>query len=244
MRITNEPVRRLIAVLVDPTATTRSIAAEPNAVSLALVLFAISLLLGAVALPRQLDVLNEALAPMGHAALDLHHRAMRSGLTRVIVADRLMPPPTVLLAAGLVVLVSDPLLVLPTERRPSLWSVVLLGLAPLLVQEIGELALTYLAAPADPTPGDAVALGSRFITGPLLLWRGDFAAPYWLEVVDARLNLITLWCALLWVFGLRAVGGGPLRAWHVAVPLSSLGMAGVITWIINPLVVRALLSSP
>ncbi|UCG87353.1 MAG: hypothetical protein JSW71_02060 [Gemmatimonadota bacterium] len=244
MQVRSKPFRRLAGVLVDPSGTARATTEDPDVGAVALALITLALALGAAALPGQLAVLNEALAPVGQLALDVHHQAMQSGLRRVIVADRLVLSPTVVLAAGLIVMVSDPMLALPSDRRRSLWAIVLLGLAPLLVQEIGELTLTYLAAPGKPTPGDAVNLGSRFVTGPLLLWRGEGVAPHWLEVVNSRLNLVTLWCVLLWVIGLRVLDGDQLRSWHIAVPLTSLGMAGVITWIMTPLVMAALLGKP
>lgn len=244
MRVQATRFKGLVAALVDPSGAVRAMTVDPDPVGVALALVILALALGAMALPGQLAVLHEALAPIGQSALDLHHRAMQSGLTRVIVAERLMLSPTVLLAASLVVLVGDPMLMLPADRRRSLWAIVLLGLAPLLVQQIGELALTYLAVPTEPSPGEAVGLGGRFTTGPVLLWRGEAVAPYWLELIDSRLNLVTLWCVLLWVMGLRVLDGGRLRSWHIAVPLVSLGIASVITWIMTPLVVTALLGKP
>ncbi len=244
MRFGVEPVRRVVTVLVDPSGATRSAAADPNPWSIALTVFTIAIVLGALSLPRQLALLGEALAPQGQVALDLHHEAMRSGLTRVILADRLLLSPTLLLAAGLVVLVSEPILSLADDRRKGLWAIALLGLAPLLVQEVGELTLTYLAAPTDPTPGEAVDLANRFVTGPLLFWRGETPAPPWLQILNSRLNLVTLWCVALWAMGLRALDGGRLQPWHVAVPLTSLGIAGVVTWIGTPLVTAALLGRP
>jgi len=244
MRFRVEPVRRVVTVLVDPAGATHSAATDPNPWSIALTVFTIAIVLGALSLPRQLALLGEALAPLGQVALDLHHEAMRSGLTRVILADRLLLSPTMLLAAGLVVLVSEPILSLADDRRKGLWAIALLGLAPLLVQEVGELTLTYLAAPTDPTPGEAVDLANRFVTGPLLFWRGETPAPLWLQILNSRLNLVTLWCVALWAMGLRALDGGRLQPWHVAVPLTSLGIAGVVTWIGTPLVTAALLGRP
>jgi len=244
MRSRVEPVRRVVTVLVDPAGATRSAATDASPWSIALTVFTIAIVLGALALPRQLALLSEALAPMGQVALDFHHEAMRSGLTRVILADRLVLSPTLLLAAALVVLVSEPILSLADDRRKGLWTIALLGLAPLLVQEVGELALTYLAAPTDPTPGETVGLANRFVTGPLLFWRGETPAPLWLQILNSRLNLITLWCVALWVMGLRALDGGRLQPWQVAVPLTSLGIAGVVTWVGTPLVTSALLGRP
>ena len=244
MRSRVEPVRRVVTVLVDPAGATRSAATDASPWSIALTVFTIAIVLGALALPRQLALLSEALAPMGQVALDFHHEAMRSGLTRVILADRLVLSPTLLLAAALVVLVSEPILSLADDRRKGLWTIALLGLAPLLVQEVGELALTYMAAPNDPTPGEAVGLANRFVTGPLLFWRGETPAPLWLQILNSRLNLITLWCVALWVIGLRTLDGGRLLPWHVVVPLTSLGIAGVVTWVGTPLFTSALLGRP
>lgn len=239
-----EPVSRVMTVLVDPSGATRSAATESSPWSIALTVFTIAVILSTLVLLRQLALLNQSLAPLGQVALDSHHAAMRSGLTRVIVADRILLSPTMLLAAVLVVIVSEPILSLADDRRKRLWTIVLLGLAPLLIQEVGELALTYLAAPTDPTPGEAVGLANRFVTGPLLFWRQDAPAPLWLQILNSRLNIITLWCVALWAIGLRSLDGGRLLPWHVAVPLTSLGIAGVVTWVGTPLVTAALLGRP
>jgi hypothetical protein len=200
--------------------------------------------MGLLALPRQLTLLSQALAPLGHIALDLHHEAMRAGLTRIILADRLVPSLTPVIAAGLVVIVAAPILSLADERQTRIWAVAMVGLAPLLIEGLGELAMTYLAAPSDPTPGEAVDLANRFVTGPLLFWRSDSPAPSWLHIMNARFNLITIWCVVLWAVGLRVLEGSASRAWHIAVPLTSLGVAGVLTWIGTPLITAALLGRP
>ncbi|UCD25048.1 MAG: hypothetical protein JSW51_03760 [Gemmatimonadota bacterium] len=244
MRVGIGTAKRIGAVLVDPAGATRSAVTGSNPWAIGLMVLGVAMALGALSLPRQLALLSEALAPLGQVALDMHREAMRSGLTRVILADRLVPSPTIVLAATLIAVVSHPLLSLADDRRTGIWVIALLGLAPLLVQEVGELALTYLAAPADPTPGEAVSLSNRFVTGPLLLWRGETPAPLWLQILDSHINAITLWCLALWTMGLRALDRGRLQTWHVMVPITSMGIAGVITWVGTPLATAALLGKP
>jgi hypothetical protein len=244
MQLRLVPFKRIAGVLVDPAASIRCTLDDPDFGGLAVAFFSLTLALGAAALPGQLSVLTHSLAPVGQVALDSHREAMYEGLARVIVADRLVMSPTLLLCGILVVLASDPILALPEDGRDRLWAVVVLGFAPLLIQEVGELALTYLAVPAEPTPGQAVNLPSRFVTGPLLLWGGEGTAPAWMEVVNSRVNLVSLWCVALWAVGLRSLDGGRLRSWHMALPLACLAIAGVVTWIATPIFVSALLGRP
>ncbi len=245
MRIEARLSWRLASVLVDPTGAIRAVVQRPAVGAIALVLFAAVAALGAACLPRQLSLLGQALAPTGDAMLDFHYEAMRGGLARIVLVDRLIPSPLLVIAAALVVSIGEPVLALARDRRAALWTVVLLGLAPLLVQQLGELAVTYLAAVTpDPTPGHAVSLPHRFSTGPVLLWRGETPAPAWLEIVDARVNLITLWCVALWTTGFRVLEGRRFAPWHVAVPLAGLAGAGVLTWILGPLARSALLGNP
>jgi hypothetical protein len=244
MHIRVSPFKRLGGLLVDPAGTAKA-AHGSELGGLALTVFTAVAAVGACTLPRQLSVLDHALSATGQPALDMHYQAMRSGLTRVIIADRLVLSPTLLLAAFLLVLASEPILALARDRRKTLWVVALLGLAPLLVQQVGELILTYLASLGpNPSPGEAVNLPQRFVTGPLLLWKDEASPPAWLEAIDARFNLITLWCVAVWSLGLRTLDGGKLRPWHVGAPLMSLGIAGAATWVATPWVMSALLGRP
>jgi hypothetical protein len=130
---------------------------------------------------------------------------------------------------------------LARQRQPAIWAVVLLGLAPLLVQRVGELAITYVAAIADPVAGDAVTAPHRFVTGPLLLWRGEGPAPGWLELLSRRVNLIVLWCLALWSLGMQQLDGGRWQLWHAALPAACLAAAGLLTWMLWPIVLPLVL---
>jgi hypothetical protein len=231
-------------VLLDPRRAIREAVGQPRPALIALAALAATVLLGAATLPRQLDLLSAALAPMGDLARDLHHAAMRAGLTRIIVADRLMPPPTLLVAALVLGLAAEPVLSLAEDRRRAVWAVVLLGLAPLVVQRLGELAVVYASAVASPPrPGDAVSLASRFTTGPLLFWWTDNPPP-WLVSVNQRFSLVTLWGSVIWTVGLTELDGRRLASWHVALPLACLGVAALATWWLAPMVTGMLLGSP
>jgi hypothetical protein len=162
-----------------------------------------------------------------------------------MVADRLVPSPTLVIAAVLLVALAEPMAALSRERRRVIWTVAVLGLMPIVVGQIGELAITWIAAVDNrPTPGQALNLPHRFETGPLLLWRGRTVAPAWLQVLDARVNLISLWCVVLWATGLRAIDHGGYRAWHVAAPVASLAVAGAVTWQCGPFVLSLVLGAP
>lgn len=234
------------AALVDPWGGARATARAPGPGTLLLALLALVVLIGAATLPRQLDVLARALAPTGDLPRDLHHAALRDGLLRLIVVDRVMPPPTLLLATVVVAVAAQPILMLSEDTRRVIWSVLLLGLAPLVVQRLGELAVTYLATVGPvPAPGEAIVLPQRFTTGPLLFWRpapGETAR--WLVSLNQRINLISLWSVLIWSLGLRVLDGRRLAIWHVALPAVSLTLAALATWWLSPLAAGLLLGQP
>lgn len=231
-------------VLMDPRRAVREAIGQPRPAVTALVAVAATVLLGGATLPRQLDLLSASLAPMGDMVRDLHHATMQAGLTRIIVADRLIPPPTLMVAALVLGLAAEPVLSLAEDRRRAVWAVVLLGLAPLVVQRLGELAVVYASAVGSPPrPGDAVSLASRFTTGPLLFWWTDDPPP-WLVSVSQRFNLVTLWGIVIWTIGVKELDGRRLASWHVALPVACLGLAALATWWLAPMVAGLLLGTP
>lgn len=239
------PLGRLAAVLVDPRGTQRD-AADGASFATTLVVLAVALVaLGLATLPRQLGLVDATLPLTGDPQLDGRQALLRGALLRLILADRLVPAPSLLVAGLLLTLAADPVLALARDCRRAVAAVVVLGLAPLLVQRIGELAVTYLvSADALPTPGDAVSLPHRFVTGGLLFWPRGEPAPAWLELLNARLNLITIWCVALWAVGLRTVDGGRPAVWHVVLPLACVAGGGLLTWILGPPVLTVVLGSP
>jgi hypothetical protein len=193
--------------------------------------------LGALTLPRQLGLLGAALR---HGP---HPPAFAAGLERLILFDRLVPPPTVVIAGLLLAWTADPLLGLARDMRPRVWAVVVLGLAPLLAQRAGELGLTYLASvPAPVTPGSALGLPQEFVTGPAIFSRHD--APRWLQSLSARVNLVTASSVVIWATGLRKLDGGSWRAWHMFLPAACLAGAGIATWWFEGVAVALILGRP
>ncbi len=123
------------------------------------------------------------MSPIGDTLTDLHRDSLRARLVRMILADRVIPPPTPLLAALALIWAAAPALMLAEEGRRALIGAVAVGLVPLLVQRVGELAVTYLFPLAEaPTPGQVLDLPQQFVTGPLLLWLAfkEGPAPNWL----------------------------------------------------------------
>ena len=234
-------MRSLAAVLVDPRGGMRTVAERPRPWALVVSLGAFLVALGLATLPRQLALLDRTMGATGDPLLDAQTELLRSGVLRLIVADRLVASPTLLVAALFLALAAEPVLMLARQRQPAIWAVVLLGLAPLLVQRVGELAITYVAAIADPVAGDAVTAPHRFVTGPLLLWRGEGPAPGWLELLSRRVNLIVLWCLVLWSLGMQQLDGGRWQLWHAALPAACLAAAGLLTWMLWPIVLPLVL---
>ncbi len=228
---------RLLGMLVDPTSALRSAVRDPQATRLTIVLVLSLVVLSLGTLPRQLALLAEVLA-----GPDSRYALMRPGLVRLIVVDRLVPPPSLVLAAGVLVLLAEPALGIARHRRAALVAVAVLGLAPVGVQRVGELVVTYAAAVAR-TPGAVVELPHRFVSGPLLVWSGR-GAPTWMHVVDARVNLVALWCVVLWSLGLKELVAARLGPWRFALPVMAVMIAGVMTWAFSQPFLLLLLGRP
>lgn len=245
MTAIRQVARQLAQSLVDPPAAARSAAAQPVPWLALVAVVLVAAALGAATLPRQLDILSRALALTGDPIRDLRNGTMHDGLLRLIVIDRLVPPPTLVLTALLLVGAAEPVLALPRDRHRLLWAVVLLGLTPILVLRLGELAVTYAAAlgPA-PRAGDAVSLPHDFSTGPVLLWPGDTHPPVWLRSLSQRINLLAAWSVALWAIGLRELDGRRFATWQVLLPASCLAVAAVITWWLSPMSTALLLGRP
>lgn len=199
--------------------------------------------LGVGTLPRQLALLGQAIAPGGADAAAPHLRALASGLTRLIIVDRLVPLPSVVLAAVLLYLAAEPVLVLPTSRRRELISVIVIGLTPLVILRAVELVLTWsVHAGTGISLGEVLRLPHRFAFGAALLWRHGGPAPAVLEILEARVNLFSLWTAGLWAYGLTRLDTGGVRAWHALLPVVCLGVAGILTWASGPIVLAGVLA--
>lgn len=229
-------LRDLAAVLVVPGRAVSVAERNPSPEAVLFLLAGGAALLGATTLPRQIGELNSQMNGVTSDALAAHYAAMRGGLIRLMVFDRLVPPPTLVLSAFLVGLAAGPALSLPRDQDKLLWTAILLGLAPIAVQRMGEMIATYLTAAG--TLGDVITLPQVFTTGP-----GLFAGPgqRWVEQLDARLNLVSLWCLFLWAGALRVLDGGKWKAWHVGLPVLALVIVGVATWALGPAVIRGIL---
>lgn len=225
--------------LVDPRAASRLAAHAGAPLRPVAVLLVVAVVLGMATLPRQVAILDRTLMPLGDAALDAQREVLRAAVLRLMMVDRLVPAPTLLVAAVLVLLAAEPVLMLARDRRPALLAVIGLGLAPLVVQRVGELAITYLIdLGPHPTAGDAILAPLRFATGPALFWARSGTVPAWAEILEPRLNLVSIWCVGLWVVGLRSLDDGTWAPWHVALPIACLAGAGVLTWALGPMVLQ------
>lgn len=231
-----------VAVLLDPAGTVARAIASPDPWRLLLMLALASAVVGLGTLPAQVGMLSAALPLVGNPLLDAQTETLRGGILRLIVADRLVPAPAVILGALALMLTADPVLMLPVARRRELLAVAVLGLSPVLVQRIGELAMTWLVDPGRAVAaGDALTVPHRFAAGARLFWHAAGPAPAWIELLEARVNLFTLWCAGLWGLGLHALAGRRWEPWQVLLPLGCLGAGGLLSWLLGPLVVPAIL---
>ncbi len=175
----------------------------------------------------QLFLLNEAVDLMTPEAA-AHIAVMRTGLTRIILFDRLLPPATVLLAMPLVGMVAVWSMELESRDKKSAARVLLVGLVPLLALRIGELGATVLAVSSFPGVGEVIVLPRRFFLGPRLLGGPD--PDPWVHGLDARFNLVTIWVMAIWSHGLGRLGGGGFRWWARGVVLACFCIAALVTW--------------
>lgn len=231
------------SVLVDPVGSIKRAVKEPAPAATFAWIAVLAAAISALCLPLQLELLDRSLVPVGDPFLDLKSQIMAEGLRRFILVDRLLLPPTTLLAALLVAAAADPVLALSQERRPGLWAVALLGLAPVLLQRVGEVATTYWTYSGSGGVADAINLPRQFSTGLELLWPGD-SPPTWVGSLSQRINLVSLWSVLLWSLGLRELEGRKFALWHVTLPLSVLAVASVLTWWLSPIVIPLILGRP
>jgi hypothetical protein len=231
----------IVEALVDPRRATTQVAEFGAPRWTLLVVLAVAVVLGLSIVPRQLALLAVAVEHTGFG-LEAYRSAMHAGLRRLVVADRLVPEPTLLLACLCGGWAATAVLGASGDRTEAVWAVMGLGLAPIVLGRLGE-ALFVAVAPAGGivSPGDAVTLPHRFVTGPLLAWRLDTPPPAWLELVDARVNLVGAWCVVIWATGLRVLEGGRWRVWHVLLPVVAMTAAGLVTWLLGPMTVAAIL---
>lgn len=246
MRNLLDAYRRLGNVLLDPVGTIAAVLRRPQPVAGAVALGAAVVALGVAMLPKQLGLLDLVLAPTGDALTDVGNAMLQRGLTRLIVVDRIAPPPALFLAGVLLGVAAEPVLALSRERRVAIWAVVVLGLAPVAIDRLGELVVAYLTpASASLPPGAIVTLPRRFATGPLLAWRGPEPPPGWLVLLDAHVNLVVAWTVALWSIGLRRLDGTSRWAiWHVGLPVACVAGAALVSWAAGPLLVSLVLGRP
>ena len=186
------------------------------AAPLALLLFAAAL--GALALPRLLDLLDAALRPTGQVVLDAHFGVLRAGLSRLLVFERLVLPVPYLLGGTVLWLVAAPALAGRGVRGSTVAALLAVGAAPLLVQRAGELAVVLAVPGGGLVAGDVAGLPARFNVGVAgALAAAGVAAPGWLGVAAQAANAVGLWVVALWGWGLARLdrdAGRPAGAAH------------------------------
>lgn len=210
-----------LRAVVSPAAALDEARARSGALALAgMVLLAAAL--GALGLPRLLDLLAASLGPGGDAVLDAHFDVMRAALARLVIADRLLPPLPYVIGGLIVAAAAAPVLAGRGVPARTILAVLAVGAAPLLVQRAGELAVVWLAPGDALVAGEVARLPARFNVGVagVLALAGVTAAGAWSVAAEAA-NAVGLWVVVLWGWGLarldRSAGpparGQALAAW-------------------------------
>jgi len=183
--------------------------------------------LGAATLPRLLALLAATLVPAGPQLATGHADVLREGLTRYIVADRLLPPPPLVVAALLVGLVAVPVL---AERRVAgraVCGVLAVGAAPLVVQRLGELLVVWATPGEGLVAGDVAGLAARFNVGLAGLFSAaGFAPGGALSVVAEAANAVGVWMVVLWGWGLARLDRDASRG-RTGLPIWPFALAAV-----------------
>ncbi len=208
-----------LRAVVSPDAALRAAGGVPGP-ALAAGLLLLVTVPGALAVPRLSALIADRFAGGSATLLDAHLAALRGGLTRYVLADRLLPPVPYVLAALIVALVAAPVLAGRGVRPGAVAAVLAAGAAPLLVQRIGELAGVWLAPAGQLVGGDVVGLPARFNLGVAgVLGAAGVPLSRWASVGAEAANAIGLWVVLLWGHGLARLGGGR----RAAAPGAALG---------------------
>jgi hypothetical protein len=205
--------------------------------------------LGAASLPRLLALLGATLA--GDPAAAAHAAALRAGLARYLLADRLLPPLPFVLAAALVALVAAPALAGRRVAGRAVGGVLAIGAAPLVVQRLGELAVVWTTPAAGLAPGDVAVLAARFNVGAAGVLSAVGLAPGGaLSVVAEAANAIGLWVVALWGWGLARLdhgasrGGTRLPAWPFVLAVAAYGAGYAAYATILPYFVMLVMGTP
>jgi hypothetical protein len=171
--------------------------------------------LGALALPRLLDVLGVVLPPTGQELLDAHLGMLRAGLRRLLLFERLVFPLPFLMGGTVLWLVAAPVLAGRGVTAGTVGGVLALGTAPLLVQRCGELAVVLAVPAAGLGAGDVAGLPARFNVGVAgVLAAAGLAAPGWLGVAAEAASGVGAWVVVLWVWGLARLDRDATRSPH------------------------------
>ncbi len=194
--------------------------------------------LGAAALPRLLALLATSLSAGGPGALARYAEALRAGLARYLLADRLAPPLPFVAAAVLVAAVAVPALAARRVAARAVVGVLAAGAAPLLVQRLGELAVVWGTPAAGLGTGDVIVLPARFNVGLAGFLAAAGAPPGGaLGVAAEAANAVGLWVVALWGWGLARLWAGadgrraerPPR-WPFALAAAAFAWSAVQMW--------------
>jgi hypothetical protein len=191
-----------------------------------------SLVFGLATAAIQLVLLDQALETLSLVNPASHVPMMRAGFLRLIAVDRFLPPPTLIMAAVGLFGICTWSIQLSREKYRRLGWIILFGLLPVLLLRAGEFGLTLLGLWGTPSVGEVMVLPGRFTVGPRLFAGAD-PAP-WVYGLDARLNLVTLWVALLWLRGVGDLVPRQDRMWAVVMTVVSLFFASLVTWSWGP----------
>jgi hypothetical protein len=208
--------------------------------------------LGAAALPRQLSLLAAALAPIGSPVLDAHAAALWRGLSRYVVADRLLPPLPFVCAAAMLAVAAAPVVGGRLAAGRAIGGVLVAGAAPLLVQRLGELALVWATPAAALAAGEIAHLPARFnlgVAGGLAI--AGASPGGWASVAAEAANAPGLWVVALWGWGLSRLdrgacrrAGAPLPLWPFGLSLLAYGLGFALYAALFPVLLLVVMGAP
>lgn len=219
-------------------------ASERHPLQLALLWWLLLALGGAAMLLRLLPALGATLPPADDFMVATHRAVLGRGLTRLLLAQLLAPPPYLIVAGVFLGLTAGPIVRLAGGSARATWSVVAVGVLPFLGQRLGQV-LTVWALPVTAlgTPGAVMQAAHRFSTGPLPILSATVGlpSPAWQQVL-MHVTLVDAAVISLWAAGLRRLDGAPrLRAWHVGFAAGAVAAGAAVTAAFTPIVLPLVL---
>ncbi len=198
-------------------------------------------LAGAMSVPAQVELLERGIAGAGLGG-DAHGAALRTGLRRLMLVQRLTPPIGLVFAGCFLFATVDALRGRAITERRSLLAVVIVGFLPELPKRLLQAVVVGQAVGFDGTMGSAMLVHRGVEVGPASLWLGE--VPGWLWFVNGLVNPWTLASAVWWTLGVGSLLGDRELAKACRHAVVALVLGTGLAWRLTPAATALVLGTP